>query len=61
MTAGVGDLTDRHEQRAIAVLVEMVIGGVELDAAEVRDERARVHRIGVDERARREPPRVERA
>ena len=29
-------LSDRHEQRAIAVLVEMVVRGVDLDAADAR-------------------------
>jgi hypothetical protein len=52
---------DRDEQRAIPVLVEVMVRGVDLEAAEGRDERARVHRIGVDERAWREPPGVQPA
>jgi hypothetical protein len=36
-----------------------VVRGVDLDAAEIRDERARIERVGIDERARREAPRVE--
>jgi len=33
------------EQRAVAVLVEVVIGGVDLEAAQVGDERAGVHGV----------------
>ncbi|MCZ7677837.1 MAG: Rpn family recombination-promoting nuclease/putative transposase [Sandaracinaceae bacterium] len=48
-----------HEDRAGAVLVEVVPRGVDADAAEVGHEDARVHGIGARQRGRREAEGVE--
>src|SRR5688500_302212 len=42
------------EQRAVAPLVEVVVGGVEVDAAQVGDEHAGVHRVVAQQRRRRQ-------
>ena len=44
-----------------AVVVEVVVGGVEADAAQVGDEGRRVERVVLDERGRQQVPAVEHA
>jgi hypothetical protein len=52
------EAADRHEDRAGAVLPQMVEAAFEADRAEVRDERRRVQRVGVDHALRQEAEAV---